>query len=96
MFYFLLALCTALLNIVDGALTIYSVGMKLAIEANPLMARLLAISPVLFFLVKFCVVNAALIFLLQKREYLLAKIGLIFVFAAYVYIFKHHLDGLIG
>jgi hypothetical protein len=85
---------TLVLNLIDAILTIFVVGMGLAIEKNPLMNGLLSRSPVLFVVVKLLLVSFGVILLWRFRHSRMAIGGIFFVFSTYVLIFLWHIHGL--
>jgi hypothetical protein len=69
---------TALLlacNLLDATLTLCAIEFGDAIEANPLMAALLAHGPTLFVIVKHLLVSAGLVLLWRFRTRPLARAG---------------------
>ena len=74
----LIFLLTAAFNIIDAISTyIFVCVLKVAQEANPLMEKLLDISPVLFFMFKINIVTIGIYFLYYYgTKYQKAKIGL--------------------
>ncbi|MBW2732754.1 MAG: hypothetical protein JRH20_10215 [Deltaproteobacteria bacterium] len=85
---------TLILNLLDGMFTLFAVKAGLAIEANPLMADLLAQSPMQFMLSKLALVSGGIFLLWRLRERKLAVVGSVCSFSVYCLIFFYHLDGL--
>jgi hypothetical protein len=77
----------AILNLLDGGLTLFWIGFGYANEANPLMAYLWSNSPELFIFVKFGLVTGFIAFLCvhrERRQVLYTTVGLSIVYLAVV------------
>ncbi len=85
---------TFLLSTLDAVLTIVEVENGWAHETNALMGMFLSIHPVLFFLVKSVMVAMCLHFLWEKRNYTLARGGVLTCFAVYSGLIGYHIHGL--
>lgn len=82
-----------MLNIADAIYTLGYVQSGLAVEDNPLMADLLAHSPLAFVLGKLGLVCLGLFLLWRKRHQPLASCGLVVLFMVYYGILMVHLGG---
>ena len=80
------------MNAVDATFTLGWVEAGLAVEANPLMAVVLAVSPVLFMAVKLVLVNAGAWLLWQYRHHRAARIGAGFCAATYYALILFHVQ----
>ena len=81
---------TLVFNLLDALLTLAIVSAGLAIEANPLMAELLARGPVLFVGAKLALVSAAVVVLWRYWTPRLARLGAGLSFTAYAAIMLVH------
>lgn len=84
--WFLLAALVLVLNAFDAVFTLAWVHAGMATEANPFMAALLSVSPLLFVVVKTILVCGGISFFWLHRNRLLAKGGLVASFGVYAYI----------
>lgn len=80
------------LNLLDGALTIYWVAAGMAEEANPLLADLVTHSPVLFIMVKLALVCLGSYLLWIRRHHRMSVIAIFAVFILYYFILIYHLQ----
>ncbi|RJO65488.1 MAG: hypothetical protein C4523_15920 [Myxococcales bacterium] len=83
-----------ILNVADGVLTLFWVFDASVEEWNPLLARLVKESPVLFMLVKIALVLLGSILLFRFRSNAYAVIGLFVAFMAYYYLLLYHLNAM--
>lgn len=82
------------LNLVDGLLTYLSVSvLGIATELNTFLAYWLTVDPVLFFLIKFCLVEASLKILRDARSPS-SLFWLRIMVMIYVVVVLHHFVGL--
>jgi uncharacterized membrane protein YqjE len=82
------------LNLLDGAFTLFSVGAGLAVETNPLMNELLLRGPVSFMLGKIAIVSLGILLLWRLRQLRMALVGSCAAFFVYAGIFVWHVHGL--
>ncbi len=80
------------LNLCDGALTIYWVWAGLAVEANPVMNELITRSPVLFIVGKLSLVFLGSYLLWRRRNHAMSVIAIFFVFMIYYFVLLYHLQ----
>lgn len=78
------------MNGLDGLLTLVWVATDRAVEANPLMAILLDIHPVLFMASKCALVSFGALLLWRHREHTLSVISLTAACVAYWMVLTHH------
>jgi hypothetical protein len=74
-FWVMATVVLLLSNLLDAALTLCAVEFGDAVEANPLMAALLAHGPLVFVVVKHLLVSLGLVLLWRFRERPLARAG---------------------
>ena len=79
-----------LFNVMDGMLTIAWIGAGVATEANPLMALLLGIHPVLFMITKILLVGLGAMLLWRFRDRALAVGSLYLCLATYSLLILYH------
>lgn len=79
------------LNVIDAVATLIWVATGLAVEANPLMARLIEYHPLAFVTVKMSLVLLGSILLWRLRERILAVATLVFLFVVYYALLLFHL-----
>lgn len=72
-----LAFATLIMNLVDAVATLTWIELGWATEANPVMAALLAVSPVAFMAGKLFMVGAGVSVLYHYRTRVLARTGLV-------------------
>jgi hypothetical protein len=87
-----IVLWTLILNVLDGVATLYWITSGRAIEANPLMATLIATHPVLFVVVKCLLVALGSWLLWRYRKRPLAVVSIFFAFIAYYSVLIYHLS----
>lgn len=82
------------LNVIDGVLTIvwYSTGR--AEEANPLMAGLIGVNPLLFIVLKMTLVALGSVLLWRYRNKALAVIAMFVAFIVYYWVLIFHLSAM--
>lgn len=85
---------TIVLNVVDAILTLIWIFMGFAEEANPLMALLLDVHPVLFVLGKLTLVGLGTIVLWRLRRRAAAVVAIFAVFLTYYAIILYHLKAM--
>ncbi len=83
-----------ILNVIDGVLTLFWVFTEKAEEANPLMAALININPVLFITGKMLLVLLGSLLLWNLRERPVAVISIFMVFLVYYFILLYHLKAM--
>ena len=91
--------CIIVLNALDAVFTVAWVEAGLAVEANPLMALTLAISPALFMLAKLALVNAGAFLLWRLRQHRGARAGAVFcagIYYALLLFHVQHASGMVG
>lgn len=93
-FWIFLASIGALLNLTDAFLTVYSVGSRIATEANPVMAALLNISIPLFYAAKLLVAGLFIVLAMNSKQ-ALARVGIFAALLSYTGVTLHHLQGLL-
>ncbi len=74
---------TCVLNVIDVVATLAFVSSGVAVEANPIMARALALGPAAFVAIKIAVVTLGALVLWRYARLGLAKLGSVVVCAAY-------------
>ena len=79
-----------ILNVVDGILTLVWYFTGRAKEANPLLAQVISLHPVLFICVKISLVGLGSYLLWKYRKKALAVIGIFMAFLAYYTILLIH------
>ena len=79
-------------NIMDAFFTLGWVEMNAAEEANPLMAYLLDVDPLLFWWTKFVVVFIALMGLWALRQHILARVLTLIVSLVYMHVIILHMN----
>lgn len=84
----LLAVC---LNSFDGIFTAIMVGLGLFQEVNPMMDSLLRTSPEMFLTFKLGLVNAVILWVWCQGQYLIGRISVLVVIAAYSAVAIWHL-----
>ena len=77
-------------NVLDGILTLFWVVTGRAVEANPFMADLLLIHPVVFMMSKMLLVMLGLCFLWLNRKSAFAIISIFFIFFVFYMVILHH------
>lgn len=82
------------LNLLDGMLTLYWIFSEQAVEANPFMAELILLHPVLFILGKLALVSLGSCLLWRMRRRRLAVIAIFMVFLVYYWILLYHLQAM--
>jgi|GEM_PF-4753627 hypothetical protein len=82
-------------NILDGLLTLHWMNMKVADEANPLMAHLIEIDPNLFLGVKFAAVTISCLIFWRYHRLISAKIVIILSALLYASVLGLHVGGAI-
>ena len=80
------------LNVIDAVATIIWVSTGLAIEANPMMERLLNYHPLAFLVVKLTLVLLGSILLWRFRERVFAVVVLVSLFLVYYGLLLYHLS----
>lgn len=80
------------LNLFDGAFTIYWIWTGMATEANPIMAALINRSPVLFICGKLSLVFLGSYLLWIRRNHTMSVVALFFVFILYYLVVIYHLQ----
>ncbi len=80
------------LNLFDGAFTIYWIFAGLATEANPFMAELINKSPMLFIVGKLSLVFLGSFLLWQRRNHAMSVVALFAVFMIYYFVLIYHLQ----
>ena len=83
-----------ILNVIDGVLTLFWVFTEKAEEANPLMAELINLHPVLFITGKMLLVLLGSLLLWKLRERPVAVISIFFVFMVYYFVLLYHLKAM--
>jgi hypothetical protein len=81
-----------ILNALDAVFTVAWVEAGLAVEANPLMAVVIAISPVLFVVAKVALVNGGTFVLWRLRSHVGARAGAAFCASVYYGLLLFHLQ----
>jgi len=94
-FVFYLIASALILNLFDAVFTMLHVTSGNATEANPLMAGVLANSPVLFVATKIGLVSLGLLLLWRLRYRATAVAGVVVTLATYVCINAYHIHGLL-
>lgn len=79
------------LNLFDGAFTIYWVFTGMAVEANPFMAELINKSPVLFIVGKLSLVFLGSFLLWRRRNHRMSVIAIFLIFLLYYFVLIYHL-----
>lgn len=82
------------LNALDGILTLLWIFTHRATEANPLMAELLSLHPVLFMVGKLSLVTFGTVLLWRLRRRAGAVVALFMVFLVYYFLLLYHLQAL--
>jgi len=85
-----------ILSLVDGTLTIYSLDMGIAVEANPIMSYLIAKSILLFLFTKAFLTFLGLVILYKNMEKYIARIALSLIFLLYTLIITIHISGIVN
>jgi len=85
---------TLVFNFFDLLLTLIVVYSGAAIEANPLMARLLEAGPLAFALTKLTMVSLGVWILWQERKRWISLLGTVGVFGVYTLLMFYHLHSL--
>ena len=85
---------TVVMNLMDAILTLVVVKAGLTVEANPLMADLLARSPLQFMVGKLALVSLGILLLWRWRHHVLSMVGSVCIFAVYSSIIVHHITGI--
>lgn len=85
---------TLVFNLLDIVLTLTVVVLGIAVEANPLMARVLDVGPVPFALLKLGIVSAGVWVLFHHRHHRLASVGTCAVFTAYAALMVWHMQSI--
>ena len=80
------------LNLFDGAFTIYWIFSGMATEANPFMAELINRSPVLFIVGKLALVFLGSYLLWHQRRRAMSVVALFLVFMIYYFVLIYHLQ----
>ena len=80
------------LNLLDAMFTVAYTHAGVATEANPLMERFLAASPVLFMIAKLALVSMGVLVLWRLRHHRSARFGLVATGAVYVLLLGYHLS----
>ena len=80
----------SLLNILDGALTIFWINHGLAEEANPIMKEALALGDLEFLLIKFSIVSLSCLTLYQFRRVLLSQMMTLVGLTCYIALIFYH------
>lgn len=93
---FPLVAAALILNLFDAMFTVFHVSAGAATEANPLMAQVLANSPVLFVLTKSALVSLGLLLLWRLRNRATAVAGVFITVATYLSINAYHLHALVN
>ena len=83
-----------ILNVIDGVLTLVWIFTEKAEEANPLMAGLIDLHPVLFITGKMLLVLLGSLLLWKLRERPVAVISIFMVFMVYYFILLYHLKAM--
>jgi len=86
---------TLVLNLVDLVATLFFVEGGYAVEANPLMARLLELGAAPFALGKLLLVTAGVLVLWRYRARLLSQVGSVAVCAVYASLGVYHAVGVL-
>ena len=81
-------------NVLDGILTIHWILERRASEANPLMASLIDVHPVLFMTGKLTLVLLGSVLLWRLRRQPLAVCSLFAVFLVYYFVILYHLQAM--
>lgn len=88
------ALTIIFLSALDGAATVFEVSTGRAIEANPVMAKLMDFSYATFISVKLLITVLGVVFLLSVSEYKLARVGIHSLAVMYTLVVFYHMFGL--
>ena len=83
-----------ILNVIDGVLTLGWVFTDRAVEANPLMAELIELHPVLFITGKMLLVLLGSLLLWRLRHKRVAVIAIFFIFLVYYFLLLYHLKAM--
>ena len=83
-----------ILNVIDGVLTLFWIFTERAEEANPLMAELINLHPVLFITGKMLLVLLGSLLLWKLRERPVAVIAIFGVFLVYYFVLLYHLKAM--
>ena len=78
------------MNVLDGAFTLFWILTNRAVEANPLMALAIEIHPAFFMTIKVLLVNAGSVLLLKYCYKTLASISIAIAFCTYWAIMLYH------
>jgi len=81
----------AVLNVLDGVLTLVWIYSGKAIEGNPLLADLVNTHPLAFMLAKLALVTLGLVLLWRLRQHPVAVITIFLAFLAYYLLLLYHL-----
>lgn len=79
-------------NILDGAATIFVVGIEKAYEANPIMAFLLNIHPIVFMIGKLFLVSTGVLLMWKHRSFFVSKFGIVLIFLVYYGLMIMHIE----
>ena len=91
--------CIIILNAVDAVFTVAWVESGLAVEANPVMAMAIAVSPVFFVLTKLVLVNVSVLLLWHLKKHSAAQAGAALcagVYYALLLFHVQHASGMAG
>jgi hypothetical protein len=80
------------LNLADALLTLHWVSKGMAVEANPLLARLVVDSPVLFVIAKMSLVGLGSVLLWRNRQRASAVVAIFAAFIVYYLLLLYHLQ----
>lgn len=83
-------------NGLDGILTLVWVYRSSAVEANPLMAYLIDLHPVIFISMKNVLVSLGAVLLWRLRSHSLASAGIVLAFSMYCSVMVIQMRGFIG
>lgn len=78
------------MNVIDGLFTLFWVHSDIAQEANPLMALLISIHPVLFITLKMALVHLGCILLIRYYYKMLSLVSLAIAFSVYWMLLMYH------
>jgi hypothetical protein len=85
------AIGIVLLNLIDGALTLFWVNSGVASEANPLMAEVVQ-SPLTFMATKLALVSLGMFLLFRIKRPRVTALAVTGCLAAYTWVFLQHLQ----
>jgi hypothetical protein len=82
---------TVFLSLLDAWMTLYAIGLGTAVELNPLMAALIAVSPLVFVAGKLSLLVPGMLLLYHHRDRWLAAVSLRLAFLLHLSLAAYHL-----